>query len=85
MKSLVIFGHGLVVTIDTEQILNQIVCPDTNKINVPGNIALGGGGGLLLFAGLSRLFAPLPLLVTLIVAISPVPVAVWFMGYDGMQ
>ena len=54
-------------------------------INVPGNIALGGGGGLLLFAGLSRLFAPLPLLVTLIVAISPVPVAVWFMGYDGMQ
>ena len=53
-------------------------------INVPGNIALGGGGGLLFYAGLSRLFAPLPLLVTLVVAVSPVPLAVWFLGYDGM-
>ena len=54
-------------------------------INLPGNIALGGGGGLLLYAGLSRLFAPLPLVLTLMVAISPVPLAVWFMGYGGMH
>jgi hypothetical protein len=54
-------------------------------INLPGNIALGGGGGLLFYAGLSRLFAPLPLLVTLVVAVSPVPLAVWFLGYDGMH
>lgn len=53
-------------------------------INLPGNIALGGGGGLLLFAGLSRLFSPLPLILTLVVAISPVPLAIWFMGYGGM-
>lgn len=53
-------------------------------INLPGNIALGGGGGLLLYAGLSRVFAPLPLLVTLMIAVSPVPLAVWFLGYDGI-
>lgn len=54
-------------------------------INLPGNIALGGGGGLLLYAGLSRLFAPVPLLLTLVVAVSPVPLAVWFLGYGGMH
>ncbi len=54
-------------------------------INLPGNIALGGGGGLLLFAGLSRVFAPVPLVLTLIVAISPVPLAIWFLGYGGMH
>ena len=50
-------------------------------INLPGNIALGGGGGLLLFAGLSRLFAPWPTLLTVTLAVSPVPLAVWFLGY----
>ncbi len=54
-------------------------------INLPGNIALGGGGGLLLYAGLSRLFAPLPLLLTLMVAVAPLPLAVWFLGYGGMH
>jgi len=54
-------------------------------INLPGNIALGGGGGLFLFAGFSRLFAPLPVLLTALIAVAPVPLAVWILGYDGMH
>lgn len=53
--------------------------------NLPGNIALGGGGGLFLFAGFSRLFAPLPTLATAVLAVAPVPLAVWFRGYGGMH
>lgn len=49
-------------------------------INIPGNMALGGGGGLLLLAGLSGLFAPLATLVTLAVAVLPVPLAVGLLG-----
>ena len=52
--------------------------------NLPGNIALGGGGGLFLFAGFSRLFAPLPTLATAVLAVAPVPLAVWISGYGGM-
>lgn len=50
-------------------------------INLPGNAVLGGGGGILMFAGLSRLFAPLTTLLTLIVAVAPVPLAVGLMGW----
>lgn len=53
--------------------------------NLPGNIAPGGGGGLFLFAGFSRLFAPLPTLATAVLAVAPVPLAVWFPGYGGMH
>lgn len=53
-------------------------------VNLPGNIALGGGGGLMLFAGVSRLFAPLPTALTVTLAVSPIPLAVWFFGCDGL-
>ena len=53
--------------------------------NLPGNIALGGGGGLFLFAGFSRLFAPLPTLATAVLAVAPVPLVVWLSGYGGMH
>lgn len=49
-------------------------------LNVPGNIALGGGGGILLAAGLSRLFTPGRLLLTVSLATAPVPLAVWLLG-----
>lgn len=49
-------------------------------INLPGNIALGGGGGILMLAGLSRLFHPLAVLAMLALAVAPVPLAVWAMG-----
>ena len=49
-------------------------------INLPGNIALGGGGGILVAAGLSRLFRTSRILLTLAIATLPVPLAVWLWG-----
>lgn len=49
-------------------------------INAPGNVVLGGGGGLAMMAGLSRLFAPLPFFLTVLVAILPVPL-LFFLGH----
>lgn len=49
-------------------------------INLPGNSLIGGGGGILLVAGLSRLFSFPAIVVTLIVATAPVPLAAWLMG-----
>lgn len=42
-------------------------------INMPGNVVLGGGGGIALMAGLSRTFAPLPFLLAVLIAVLPVP------------
>ena len=42
-------------------------------INTPGNVVLGGGGGIAMMAGLSRLFEPLPFLLTVLIAVLPVP------------
>ena len=47
-------------------------------INTPGNTILGGGGGLALAAGASRLYPPMAFLTTVLVAVSPVPIAVMF-------
>lgn len=47
-------------------------------LNLPGNALLGGGGGLSLVAGLSGVFAPGATLLTLALAVAPVPLAVWF-------
>ena len=49
-------------------------------INLPGNSLIGGGGGILLAAGLSRLFRPLPVLLTLVLATAPVPVLLMIVG-----
>jgi hypothetical protein len=45
--------------------------------NVPGNAVMGGGGGIFFTAGLSRLFAPTQTVLTILVAVAPVPLAVW--------
>ncbi|MFY0691813.1 MAG: hypothetical protein JXR14_07820 [Paracoccaceae bacterium] len=45
-------------------------------INLPGSALIGGGGGIAMAAGLSRLFAPLPFLVTILIAVLPVPLGV---------
>jgi len=45
-------------------------------LNVPGNIVLGGGGGLAMVAGISRLFSPPAFLLTIAIATAPVPAAV---------
>jgi len=40
---------------------------------------VGGGGGLLLLAGMSRLFRAGPVALTLALAVAPVPLVVWGM------
>lgn len=48
--------------------------------NLPGNTLIGGGGGIALAAGISRLF-PLPLyLLTVALAVAPVPLVVFLAG-----
>jgi len=50
------------------------------SVNIPGNAVIGGGGGIMLMAGLSGLFSPLPTALTIIIAVSPVPIAVMLFG-----
>lgn len=53
-------------------------------INMPGNTLLGGGGGIALVTGLSKLMPVPQFLVCVALAVSPVPIAVvlasWFGG-----
>ncbi len=51
-------------------------------LNVPGNVALGGGGGILMLAGISRFFSPGWTMLCVALATAPVPLAVWFFGAD---
>ena len=49
-------------------------------INTPGNIVVGGGGGIAMSAGMSRIFT-LPLfLLTVAVAVSPIPLLLIIFG-----
>lgn len=50
------------------------------SVNIPGNAVIGGGGGIMLMAGLSGLFAPGPTLLAVMIAVSPVPIAVMLLG-----
>jgi hypothetical protein len=54
-------------------------------INMPGNIALGGGGGIMMAGGLSRLFQTHFAVLTVILATLPVPLSVWLLGADVLQ
>jgi hypothetical protein len=49
-------------------------------VNTPGNSLIGGGGGIMMMAGLSGIFSPLPTLLTIALAVSPVPLAMMFFG-----
>ncbi|MEE9428676.1 MAG: hypothetical protein V3V25_11055 [Paracoccaceae bacterium] len=51
-------------------------------INLPGNSLIGGGGGICLMAGLSRLFTPWVVILTIALAVLPVPALVWWLGVD---
>jgi len=54
-------------------------------INLPGNMALGGGGGIMIAGGISRLFQTGYAFLTIAVATLPVPLAVWVWGTDFLQ
>lgn len=49
-------------------------------VNTPGNSIIGGGGGIMLMAGLSGIFSPLATVATIAFAVSPVPLAMIFLG-----
>jgi hypothetical protein len=49
-------------------------------VNMPGNSIIGGGGGIMMIAGLSGIFTPLATFLTVVIAVSPVPLAVLFLG-----
>lgn len=49
-------------------------------LNLPGNALLGGGGGLALLAGLSRLYSAPAAILTIALGTAPVPLAVWLWG-----
>ncbi len=49
-------------------------------VNMPGNSIIGGGGGIMIIAGLSGIFTPLATFLTVVIAVSPVPLAVLFLG-----
>ena len=43
---------------------------------MPGNVLIGGGGGIAMVAGLSRLYSLAGFLLAVGVAVAPVPLAV---------
>ncbi len=49
-------------------------------LNLPGNSFIGGGGGIALVAGLSRIYSPLGMIVTATLASAPVPLLFFFFG-----
>lgn len=49
-------------------------------LNLPGNALIGGGGGISMIAGMSGLFRPLPFLISVLVAVAPVPLAIMLLG-----
>lgn len=51
-------------------------------LNVPGNFLIGGGGGIALMAGISRLYSLPGVVIMVAIAVSPVPVAVTIFGNE---
>jgi len=49
-------------------------------LNLPGNSIIGGGGGIMMMAGMSRLFSFPAVAAIVALATAPVPIAVWFLG-----
>lgn len=54
-------------------------------VNLPGNSLIGGGGGILFLAGLSHLFRPAAILLTICLAVAPVPLAAWLFDFNIMH
>lgn len=52
-------------------------------LNLPGNVVLGGGGGIAFAAGACRLFSTSAFLVTILIAVAPVPIGFFLFGPGG--
>lgn len=46
-------------------------------INLPGNIVIGGGGGIAMMAGASRMFSLAGFVLTVMLAVAPVPLLIY--------
>ncbi len=51
-------------------------------INIPGNSMIGGGGGIAFVSGVSGMFRVPLVMVTIVVATAPVPLAIWLFGWS---
>jgi hypothetical protein len=49
-------------------------------LNIPGNAVIGGGGGISVAAGFSRLFSLPAYALTISLAVAPLPIAIWLTG-----
>lgn len=49
-------------------------------INLPGNIVIGGGGGISFVAGASKLYSVPGFIATIVLAVSPIPIAILIFG-----
>jgi len=58
------------------QVLRHRCCTLAILFNTPGNALLGGGGGIALAVGASRLVSVPAFLITVLVAVAPVPAAI---------
>lgn len=52
-------------------------------LNLPGNVVLGGGGGIAFAAGACRLFSTAGFVVAVLIAVAPVPIAFLAFGTGG--
>jgi len=92
---------GKLKTLDTEQRLSLLLARAPAKfiptlvrhrylavavaLNIPGNTVIGGGGGISLVAGMSRLFGFCRFVLTLAVAVAPVPLLIVIFGTDMLR
>ncbi len=92
---------GKLKTLDTEQRLSLLLARAPAKfiptlvrhrylavavaLNIPGNTVIGGGGGISLVAGMSRLFGFSRFVLTLAVAVAPVPLLIVIFGTDMLR
>ena len=49
-------------------------------VNIPGNALVGGGGGIMIMAGMSGIFTPYKTLIAILIGVSPVPFIILMMG-----
>jgi len=54
-------------------------------LNIPGNAIVGGGGGIAMIAGLSGMFSTRYTVLTLALAVAPVPILVYVFGLDATR
>ncbi len=53
-------------------------------INIPGNALIGGGGGIALLAGISRVYGLRATALTVALAVAPIPIIIWTTGAPGL-